>query len=262
MVRTADALGLDPLPDKVPNALVEAADGWRQRRGAGANPSEVRDAFALVEHRLRVSDLVRIAEVISPVVRCVWLSFSSAEEAAVFAARAVHAARRGVLPVSLLEPVLLAWDARLRRVIADRFAGTPPIMDSQLMFMVTYGPAGPRRPFPVYCNVAELSLTTAAQAQHLRSEFSLALGRLTDARPQLRVGGGLVAAAVAERLEAACLACSAAGHLQVCSTCRGVRYCSRECQRRDWPLHRGQECADARVVAARLLSSGSSSAGL
>ncbi|KAH9827212.1 hypothetical protein Tdes44962_MAKER03022 [Teratosphaeria destructans] len=30
------------------------------------------------------------------------------------------------------------------------------------------------------------------------------------------------------------------GPLQLCSRCRSIRYCSRDCQRRDWPSHKPQ----------------------
>lgn len=35
-----------------------------------------------------------------------------------------------------------------------------------------------------------------------------------------------------------CQSCCGAGSLKLCQGCRLVRYCSKECQRRDWPVHK------------------------
>jgi hypothetical protein len=46
-----------------------------------------------------------------------------------------------------------------------------------------------------------------------------------------------------------CSVCSKpTASLKVCSRCRGKQYCSRECQRRDWPDHK-KACNVARVAA-------------
>jgi hypothetical protein len=37
-------------------------------------------------------------------------------------------------------------------------------------------------------------------------------------------------------------------HYQKCSTCEVARYCSRDCQTRDWPVHKGAECAKLKAL--------------
>lgn len=35
-----------------------------------------------------------------------------------------------------------------------------------------------------------------------------------------------------------CDECGKTGHLRLCSACRTVSYCSVECQKKDWPVHK------------------------
>lgn len=41
---------------------------------------------------------------------------------------------------------------------------------------------------------------------------------------------------------AGCFRCGSAEHLRECSRCRGIRYCSKECQAADWSVHK-QACS-------------------
>jgi hypothetical protein len=48
-----------------------------------------------------------------------------------------------------------------------------------------------------------------------------------------------------------CFVCGASARdttLQKCSICSGARYCSKDCQKKDWRRHKGQECTDLKTI--------------
>ena len=83
----------------------------------------------------------------------------------------------------------------------------------------------------------------AMQAAVLLDEVATGLGSCASEQPRpgpaihpVPGGGG------------ACAKCGAAGAKKVCSRCKGVCYCSRDCQKADWKQHKKQ----CKVLAAQL----------
>jgi hypothetical protein len=75
--------------------------------------------------------------------------------------------------------------------------------------------------------------------------------RLSDPRPRVRANSFAVGTTSSyDNFRKACLCCNERydKHLLKCGLCQCAHYCNVQCQRRDWPTHRGAECAD---MAAR-----------
>jgi hypothetical protein len=146
-------------------------------------------------------------------------------------ARHQRGAPAGDSTVQQLVGCALLQPAMFLPVAVARVFGCAPAVAAQLCAQLQQEAAAPAGP----------AAAEGAQRRQQPASGPAAAELAPAVRATAAAAAGARVCAVCRRPEA---------KLRLCSACRGVCYCSAECQRADWPRHRG-ECAGGGVPAAR-----------